>query len=280
MHRENGGIDMNLTRENYEFLMFELLEGNLNESEKKSLIEQINKDAFYKREWLLMQQTLIIPDSQLTMTDKKSLLQPESNNRFFIFLSPALKIAASIILFGTIGWWYYSSNKNTTITHNVSSEAAKPDSKIIEIPTDNTTIVKQNELDNRKINVAKKNLSYPHKIYLTAKIEQAKDTNLLSPDLPEILLIKPLPNERIAYNIRPNEVLNSGILKLEKPKYNEPDKFIKFITQVEMIKSIANEYWNDIPNLRLKVTPKLKERNIGIELKGETIYANALIEIK
>lgn len=92
MYRENGGIDMNLTRENYEFLMFELLEGNLNESEKNLVIEQINKDAFYKREWSLMQQTLIIPDTQLTMHDKQSLLQPESNNRFFIFLSPALKL--------------------------------------------------------------------------------------------------------------------------------------------------------------------------------------------
>ena len=280
MYRENGGIDMNLTRENYEFLMFELLEGNLNESEKNLVIEQINKDAFYKREWSLMQQTLIIPDTQLTMHDKQSLLQPESNNRFFIFLSPALKIAASIILFGTIGWWYYSFNNNSHIVSNNSNEVIKPDSKIIETPTDNKPIVKQNELDNRKIHVVKKNVANIGKIYVKSKIEQAKDTNLLLPYLPEILLIKPFANERIAYNITPNEVLKLGVLQIEKPKFDEPDKFLKLLTQVEAIKSIANEYWNDIPNLRLKVTPKLKERNIGIELKGETIYDNALIEIK
>lgn len=140
--------------------------------------------------------------------------------------------------------------------------------------------MKQNELDNRKIHVVKKNVANIGKIYVKSKIEQAKDTNLLLPYLPEILLIKPFANERIAYNITPNEVLKLGVLQIEKPKFNEPDKFLKLLTQVEAIKSIANEYWNDIPNLRLKVTPKLKERNIGIELKGETIYANALIEIK
>lgn len=280
MYWENGGIDMNLTRENYEYLMFELLEGNLNESEKNSLLVQINNDAFYRHEWALMQQTLIVQDTELIMPNKQSLLKSEGINRFFIFLSPALKIAASIILFGTIGWWYYSANYNTTITHNVSREAVKPESEIIESPTDIKTIVKQNDLDNRKINVSKKNLSNGNKIYMMSKIDQAKDTNLLLPDLPEILLIKPLANEKIAYNISPNEVLNSGVLKIEKPKFNEPNKFLKLLTQIEIIKSTANEYWNDIPNLRLKVTPKLKERNIGIELKGETIYANALIEIK
>lgn len=280
MYWENGGIDMNLTRENYEYLMFELLEGNLNESEKNSLLVQINNDAFYRHEWALMQQTLIVQDTELIMPNKQSLLKSEGINRFFIFLSPALKIAASIILFGTIGWWYYSANYNTTITHNVSREAVKPESEIIESPTDIKTIVKQNDLDNRKINVSKKNLSNGNKIYMMSKIDQAKDTNLLLPDLPEILLIKPLANEKIAYNISPNEVLNSGVLQIEKPKFNEPNKFLKLLTQIEIIKSTANEYWNDIPNLRLKVTPKLKERNIGIELKGETIYANALIEIK
>lgn len=280
MHRENGSIDMNLTRENYEFLMFELLEGNLNESEKSSLLVQINKDAFYKREWSLMQQTLIFPDSELVMLDKQSLLKPDGRNRFFMFLSPALKIAASIILFGTIGWWYYSANNNLTITKNISNESAKPESIIIKIPTDNKIEVKQNDVDDRNINVSKKNVSYPHKTYLTMKVEQAKDTNILSPDVPDIFMIKPLTNDKIAYNISPNEVFISGILQIEKPKFNEPNKFLKLLTQIEIIKSTANEYWNDIPNLRLKVTPKLKERNIGIELKGETIYANALIEIK
>ena len=280
MHWENGGINMKLTKENYEFLMFELLEGNLKENEKNSLMEQINKDAFYKHEWYLMQQTLIFPNTELIMLDKQRLLKPESNSRFFMFLSPALKIAASVILLGTIGWWYYSANNNLTITHNILNEAAKPDSKIVETPTENKIVVKQNAKDMRNTIMAKKKVSNFDKTYLIAKVEPVNDTNLLSPYLPEILLIKPISNERIVYNISPNEVFNSAVLQIEKPKFNEPDKFLKLLTQVEIIKSVANQYWNDIPNLRLKVTPKLKERNIGIELKGETIYANALIEIK
>ena len=89
---------MILNKENYEFLMFELLEGNLNESEVKYLLEQINKDAFYRSEWTLIQQTIAIPDNELTMPNKQSLLKPEDNNRIFIFLSPALKHPFSLLV--------------------------------------------------------------------------------------------------------------------------------------------------------------------------------------
>ncbi len=42
-----------LNKENYEFLMFELLEGNLAETEKNDLLAQIKANPFYQKEWHL-----------------------------------------------------------------------------------------------------------------------------------------------------------------------------------------------------------------------------------
>ena len=271
---------MILNKENYEFLMFELLEGNLNESEVKYLLEQINKDAFYRSEWTLIQQTIAIPDNELTMPNKQSLLKPEDNNRIFIFLSPALKIAATLFFFGIIGWWYYSSTNYPRITHNLLNKAAKPDLIILKIPTEIKIIGKQNDKDHLRVIVGNKNVSSKHNTYLLAIVEATVDTNISSPYLHDIIQIKPLINESIAFYVGSNEVLHSYPLQIESPTYKEPNKFLNLLTRAEIIKSIANEYWNDIPNLHLKITPKLGERNIGFELKGEIIYANALIEIK
>ena len=56
----------------------------------------------------------------------------------------------------------------------------------------------------------------------------------------------------------------------------------QLLAKAEKLRSTTKGYWSDIPNLKLKITPKMKNNKptIGFELKGETIYANAIIELK
>lgn len=269
---------MIITKENYEFLMFELLEGNLTDSEKNALIQEINKDAFYKREWALMQHSVLDNDDKVFFTEKQSLLKPENRILAYISFNAFAKIAASLLLIGTVGWLYYTDKNVPTIVNTpIINITSQPEVKVVEnLPENN---LKQMSNANRKsvgvVTINKNNFS---KVKVKT-VDLTKDSSL-SVILPEILLIKPLEREGIAYTIVQDEVIPSGILSLEKPKTKEPNKITQTLVQADKIKNTLRSYWNDIPNLKLKVTPKLKERNIGFELKGETIYANAIVEIK
>jgi hypothetical protein len=270
---------MKLTKENYEFLMFELLEGNLNSDERNVLLEQINKDAFYQREWTLMQHSVMMPDTGVLMPNKDHLIKPEGRKIAFFTFANVTKVAASLLLIGTFGWWYYSLNKNTDITF---------------IPNEtplNNEIVKENEQETSKASgdevVLKKQQNREATLspIYTADVNPSKKSEIkpdssLADNLPEILLIKPMGKEGIAYTIKQDNVLGADYLKLNKPVKREQNKIGTLLAQAENLITIANTYINDIPNLKFKVTPKLKERNIGFELKGETIYANAILEMK
>ncbi len=270
---------MKLTKENYEFVMFELLEGNLNKDERNVLLEQINKDAFYEREWTLMQHSVMMPDSAVVMPGKDTLIKPEGRKIAFFTFANVTRVAASLLLIGTFGWWYYSFNKNTDITF---------------IPNEtplNNEIVKENEQKTSEAVAEQITAEIPEnkdaalKPVYTAEINPTEKSEInadssLANNLPEIILIKPLGKEGIAYSIKQDDVLGVDYLKLDKPAKREQNKIGALLVQAENVRTIANAYINDIPNLRFKVTPKLKERNIGFELKGETIYANAILEIK
>lgn len=275
---KNRKLQMKLTKENYEFLMFELLEGNLNESEKNVLMQEINKDAFYQREWSLMQHSVLDYDNNVVFTDKRSLLKPEGRIIGFISFNAFAKIAASLLLVGTVGWWYYTYNNEPTIVYKPETNInVTPEVKSAETPTANN--LKQIGSENRRTTgMVKTGKGTLTKILLTN--EDFNKDSLLPVTLPEILFIKPLENEGIAYSIIPNQVIPSGTITIEKPKAKEQNKIVQTLVQADKIKNTLRSYWNDIPNLKLKVTPKLKERNIGFELTGETIYANAIVEIK
>ena len=271
---------MKLTKENYEFLMFELLEGNLNRIEKNALLEQINKDTFYKREWMLMQHAVATPDTTVRM-DKRSLLKPEGRKIAFISFTYFTKIAASLLLIATAGWWYYTYTNKLAIVYTPVKTKNTPETQTIKDPTNDKNSLKQIAPDNRKAIMIS---TTP--FYLKDEnpvIDKKPETDSLpAANLPEILLIKPMENEGIAYDIKSNEVTGTDNLITEKPKTRQPGKISQLLARADEIRTTTREYWNDIPNLKFRITPGLKDkkRTIGFELKGETIYAYAILEIK
>ena len=274
---------MKLTKDNYEFLMFELLEGNLSKTEKNILREQINKDEFYLREWALMQHAVATPNIMLMM-DKRYLLKPEGRKIAFLSFAYIAKIAASILLIGNVGWWSYKYNNTSKIVNTPPETENSPEIKIIKTPTnDKNSLIQIAGDDHKAIARLKENTDATIQSQRNHIIKPISDSDSLPPaNLPEILLIKPMENEGIAYDLKSNEVSGTKNLITEKTKTREAGKVSQLLARAGEIRTTAREYWHDIPNLKLKVTTKLKGKKpaIGFEIKGETIYANALLEIK
>lgn len=86
---------MKLNKDNYELIMFDLLEGNLPENEGFSVMKQIEEDEFLFREWNLLKSTVLTPDLDLIFTGKDKLVKKETRIIPFYRIGA---IAASIAL--------------------------------------------------------------------------------------------------------------------------------------------------------------------------------------
>ncbi|MFY0642905.1 MAG: hypothetical protein JXR19_00405 [Bacteroidia bacterium] len=69
---------MRLTKDNYELIMFDLLEGNIPEGNKASIEMQIEQDPFFKEEWELFQSTVLIPELNTVFEKKADLIKKET----------------------------------------------------------------------------------------------------------------------------------------------------------------------------------------------------------
>ena len=56
---------MKLNKDNYELMMFDLLEGNLSEADELLVMEQIEGDEFLFREWKLFKATVLIAEKEV-----------------------------------------------------------------------------------------------------------------------------------------------------------------------------------------------------------------------
>lgn len=69
---------MKLNKENYELVMFDMLEGNLPEKEALQAMKQIEADEFFFKEWNLFKSTVLAPELNYTYTKKDTLLKKET----------------------------------------------------------------------------------------------------------------------------------------------------------------------------------------------------------
>ncbi|MGB0850260.1 MAG: hypothetical protein ACPGTP_03370 [Bacteroidia bacterium] len=87
---------MKLNKDNYELMMFDLLEGNLSESQELVLMKQIEEDEFFFKEWKLFKSTVLVADTKVVYTQKDSLLKEET--AVFPIRRIWMTIAASVCL--------------------------------------------------------------------------------------------------------------------------------------------------------------------------------------
>lgn len=272
-----------LNKENYEFLMFELLEGNLEETEKNDLLEQIKANSFYQKEWQLMQHTLVVADIQIEMPNR-SALEKKEDKAIMLFTWPKLiSIAASLLIIGSFGIWYYSAEKTTTKLTSNSEPKPLLEKKS---ETQPTSQIKAEPSIDPIISLKLNHELGPETTIITSKFNPLpKLINIDSSQSnyqPELPLLRSIETDKIAYQSPENTTQQTELFSLTPPLPKNPGKMQKLLVQANAIGKTTQLIWNDLPNLTFKMSPNLKSRNrsIGIEIKGETIYANAVIELK
>lgn len=123
-------------------LIFDLLEGNLSETEKAAAIERINSDAILKKEYELLKKTYLQKDDAVHFPDKTALHQiPKSTNRLYLFFKPIAAAAVLLIISG-VGVYYFRSQTDTVNTGKTTGKtsptkppAAKEEKNIPEVPS-------------------------------------------------------------------------------------------------------------------------------------------------
>lgn len=94
--------------EEQQWLIFELLEGNLSKQESESTLKSIHDNPellqFYKE----LKLTYLVPDNSVLFNKKQNL----KKSIFTIQIQSTLKYAAAIAVFGIISWLFYFSKLN------------------------------------------------------------------------------------------------------------------------------------------------------------------------
>jgi hypothetical protein len=118
-----------LNKDNYELVMFNLLEGNLSELDELSVMDQIEGDEFLFGEWRLFKSTVLIADKEVTYRAKHSLLKDEK----VIILPMYTKwtaVAASIcVLAAVVLLWPEAQSAKKAYSAD-SAELLTPDIKV------------------------------------------------------------------------------------------------------------------------------------------------------
>lgn len=116
---------MRIDKENYELLLFELLEGLIPEQQRADLLKQIENDNFLQKEWKWMQQTVMQPD-EVVYEGKSDLLKKPVTR---LSINRGLAVAASILLVFCIGWFTFDQSNSTdpkAVRYSVRTKITAP----------------------------------------------------------------------------------------------------------------------------------------------------------
>jgi|AntRauTorckE5430_2_1112549.scaffolds.fasta_scaffold07486_3 hypothetical protein len=121
---------MKLNKDNYELVMFDLLEGNLSELDELIVMDQIEGDEFLFREWRLFKSTVLIADEEVTYRAKNSLLKDDK----VIILPMYTKwtaVAASICILAVVVLLWPEAQSTKKVSTVDSAELLTPDNKVV-----------------------------------------------------------------------------------------------------------------------------------------------------
>ncbi|MCB9250948.1 MAG: hypothetical protein H6605_00635 [Flavobacteriales bacterium] len=273
---------MKLNKENYEFLLFELLEGNLTEEDANKIKTEIEADPFYSKEWELMQQTILSPEKNICMPEKEAMLVAISVPAYKIHFVSVLKIAASFVLISSVIFYFYKQRSDlaqqdrTELSDNRDPIAAN-DQKINneEVPLiDN---IDQNKRVSPIIPSQFANTKHKRDVRSTQNKPTGIKANQWVPFEMNVKKVDLKYSGSYVQNVAKTENLN-----LEYPHPNAETEGKNLIVKFNRIQKTTLLVLRDIPNISVKMTPNLKAKkpSLGFELKGNTVYANALIQVK
>jgi cytoskeletal protein RodZ len=104
---------MQINRQTYEEFFLLYADGELNESEKKTVEEFIDRNPDLANEFSLIRETIMLPDESIIFENKEVLFREEDERKVILMRWFRIAAAAAILIaFSIVGWIFLGENKN------------------------------------------------------------------------------------------------------------------------------------------------------------------------
>jgi hypothetical protein len=283
---------MELNKDNYELVMFDLLEGNLSEADELRVMDQIEGDEFLFREWKLFKSTVLIADKEVTYSGKSKLLKEEKAVIMPMYTRWAAVAASVCILAAAVLFWP-DTERVSPLVDATESAVAEP---AAELPVGTEEVLVSDKLDapdeTEKSNTPTKNIERNTSVYNTPRDivadvppteieQQEKPIEFKAPRIEEV----PVNNAVVARDTKQDEELilpelvpkNEGIVAdISKPTspiaLTAKEKAIGFVTKnpPRRIKEKAIAILALMSNPKIKFNPSFKNKRPSLEIELET----------
>jgi hypothetical protein len=283
---------MKLNKDNYELVMFDLLEGNLSEADELRVMDQIEGDEFLFREWKLFKSTVLIADKEVTYSGKSKLLKEEKAVIMPMYTRWAAVAASVCILAAAVLFWP-DTEKVSPLVDATESAVVEP---AAELPVGIEEVLVSDKLDapdeTEKSNTPTKNIERNTSVYNTPRDivadvppteieQQEKPIEFKAPRIEDV----PVNNVVVARDIKQDEELilpelvpESVEIVADISKPTSPialtakEKAIGFVTKnpPRRIKEKAIEILALMSNPKIKFNPSFKNKRPSLEIELET----------
>tara|TARA_B110000971_G_scaffold218771_1_gene258290 strand:+ start:1074 stop:1973 length:900 start_codon:yes stop_codon:yes gene_type:complete len=283
---------MKLNKDNYELVMFDLLEGNLSEADELRVMDQIEGDEFLFREWKLFKSTVLIADKEVTYSGKSKLLKEEKAVIMPMYTRWAAVAASVCILAAAVLFWP-DTEKVSPLVDATESAVVEP---AAELPVGTEEVLVSDKLDapdeTEKSNTPTKNIERNTSVYNTPRDivadvppteieQQEKPIEFKAPRIEDV----PVNNAVVARDTKQDEELilpelvpESVEIVADISKPTSPialtakEKAIGFVTKnpPRRIKEKAIEILALMSNPKIKFNPSFKNKRPSLEIELET----------
>lgn len=253
---------MRLTRDNYELIMFDLLEGNIPDEDKQSLYEQIEQDVFFAEEWRMFQATIIEPDLSIVFEKKGKLKHHTMRPPVMMWFSigVAAVLIAGFMLFSLIGPDPTPSGVATSVPALTTPTAPST-------PSDISTVKDDPQVEERIL--VKNNPSTTPKQIVVESTSPAEDqTTVPSIAVTDEMTTKPFEGTFASEQLMPP---TSSTNDLDLPISDVTN------TQFLRIRSVILASADNLRESKIKVNPNWKQKQLNIEFESKGYYAMASV---
>ncbi|MBR9861489.1 hypothetical protein GYB22_12245 [bacterium] len=281
---------MRLTKENYELLMFDLLEGNLSEQQSLDLMAQIESDEFFFKEWKLFKSTILVAEESIQFEGKAALLKEEDDERggFIIPMRRLYSVATAACIILLIGFGIQRYGSDEQIADEPSSEILsnpeKQSPKVVNEDNESAIIEEQFVKQEPVLNQNKKATNTSVKDQHPApKSEKLKVTPILEDD--EIIVKEDLEKIEVEENLGSKELNRIVQDNIDIPTFeeneNQGEKNVDASVTYSFTERIRGTIANTIAmvsNPKIRFIPEWKQRRINIELETNGYLAVATVD--
>lgn len=260
---------MRFTKDNYELIMFDLLEGNIPEQEVDDLVQQIQEDEFLAKEWELFQATVVSPEPNLMFEQKASLIKEESK---VIPLGRWIAVGvAACLLFAVV----IMAPWNADTTEIAGEIPIKPN-----IESSSTDALPAMEELNTQGLVDKTPLSIP------VQVKPQQNQNSAEPVLEEVVdhdETEVYRAESIVTNLSSkaaNQSFSQSNLSMQVPDYVHAERNLDLdvtSSQLARITGKATTTMNKLSKPEVRFKPDWKERQFDLEVETTGYHAMASV---